>query len=219
MSSDPLQRRYTSDAARAYEERRRDTPRWKAENAAFANMIEAARPRSVLDCPVGTGRWFEWYRSLPGPIIAIDKSPDMLAEARLKIDDHPKYRLIEGDIFTYDFAQHAGEIDLVVCVRFLNWVPWEDAAEIIRRLSTTESPHLIVGATVAGGSGATRMRQRFEMARRKVKARLSSSVQRHVHSRPDLIKSFNDNGWKIVAQCQTFERTIGVNDFYSLQRR
>jgi len=36
----------------------------------------------------------------------------MLDEARQKIGNDPKYRLIVGDIFTRDFAQHGGEIDL-----------------------------------------------------------------------------------------------------------
>ncbi|WP_119392196.1 class I SAM-dependent methyltransferase [Taklimakanibacter lacteus] len=218
MAFEVLQRRYTGDSASGYEDSRRDSRRWKAENDAFSKMIREVAPNSVLDCPFGTGRWVDWYKELPGPIVAIDLSSDMLEQARRKTGGDARYRLVVGDIFTYDFAQHRDEIDLVVCVRFLNWVRWRDAKRAIERLSGINSTHLIVGATVFDGTLWTRMRQRANVWYRSIKAKLSGRAMNHVHDRSALIRAFEEHGWQVISQQRTFERSFGVNDLYCLQR-
>jgi ubiquinone/menaquinone biosynthesis C-methylase UbiE len=218
MSADPLQKRYSGHGARTYEKTRHHNRRWQLENQAFTKLMGEASPRSVLDCPFGTGRWVDWYKPLPGPIIAIDRSPDMLDEARHKIGDDPKYRLIVGDILTHDFAQHRGEIDLVVCVRLLNWMRWPDAQRAIRRLSDAGSQYMIIGVTVMEGNAWSRMRQRMCIAQSNSKARRSGAAPHYVHSQPALTDVLRDSGWQIFSRHRTFERPFGVNDLYGLKR-
>jgi hypothetical protein len=53
-----LMRRYTGRKAAQYELKRQGAM-WNAETAEFVSLYEAIAPATVLDCPIGTGRWLD----------------------------------------------------------------------------------------------------------------------------------------------------------------
>ena len=105
MAKKELQVRYTGNLAEKYDQHRRKSPRYAAEETAFADFIGRVGAQSVLDCPFGTGRWVDYYRAMTGKVVAVDLSADMLAMARSKLETSPDLDVdyVVGSIFEVDF--------------------------------------------------------------------------------------------------------------------
>jgi len=132
LLTDPL--RYMGKKASQYEAKRSHTRKWRLEHDAVASLLPDAE--SVLDVPVGTGRFFPLYDGMR--VTGVDISPDMLAEARKRgFKD-----LHLGDIRDMRFAD--GRFDVAVCMRLLNWLTPSDMAQAVKELSRVASI-LIVG--------------------------------------------------------------------------
>lgn len=106
---------YTGRKALEYDAKREGTGKWLWEQATVEELLPA-RARSVIDVPVGTGRFFALYASRGMSVTGVDLSNDMLVEARKK---DPSVRLVQGDLLNLKPA----EFDVAVCVRLLNWMP------------------------------------------------------------------------------------------------
>jgi len=219
-----LDQRYSGTLAAAYDTRRERSPRWQAEVAAFSQYMSLVKPRSVLDCPFGTGRWIEWYRSLPGPVIGIDKSADMLAVAKSKGGDSwpSNMECKIASIFEHDFSLYrTAGIDLLVCVRFLNWFPRKLARQALSRLAQAEIPHAIVGASVFPRhlSQFTRLRMRGRNYLENLRLRSQQESAQHVHDEQLVQHWFAELGWRVERQTPIFQSPTRHNFFYLLRRR
>jgi hypothetical protein len=139
-----LSERYRNDEARLYEERRSANPKWQFEHEALRRVLQthAARIRSIIDAPVGTGRFLDLYRQCAGDatIHGFDASPDMLQMARHRAESD-RVVLQKADIINEPLSAHA---DLVVCYRFLNLVPWDAAVATLRHLFAAADQLLVV---------------------------------------------------------------------------
>jgi SAM-dependent methyltransferase len=224
LSDDPLLLRYISEGAKNYDALREGSKRFRNEEAAFAAFFERVKPRSVVDCPFGTGRWLPFYRKISGPIIGIDLSEDMLREARLKIEDSPSSNvtLTCASVFDYGFnGLSANPPDILVCTRFVNWVTAPMMKFAISNLSASGARSAIIGASVrpAGLSFLQRTLMKLRLARQnRAGARHRAAIQ-YVHDERYLESVFDANNWRIVDKVHIFSNSTRENYFWLLERK
>lgn len=147
MDKSKLKRRYTGESAVEYENDRAGSEKWNREQETVRRFLSDAiveyNISSILDVPIGTGRFFPLYREYSTKILGMDASEDMLAQAAEKETGTLDVELITGDIFALDETNI--NVDLVVCVRFLNWIETEDLSTILNNIATTSSKCAIIG--------------------------------------------------------------------------
>ena len=120
-------------------------PKWWLENAAAETLLERIpEGASVLDVPVGTGRFFPIYKSRRLTVSGIDVSRDMLDEAANYAEEvGAAVTLAEGDIRNLPFPNN--HFDLVLCVRFLNLAGEALMAESLRELARVSRQSVLIG--------------------------------------------------------------------------
>lgn len=117
-------RPYVGSRVRTYEAQRARQPEWTREREILgAAVAQMQAGDSLLDVPVGTGRFLPLYAERGLAVTGVDVSHDMVAEARRK---GTGARLLVGDI-TVDLVKIVGGfVDYAVCLRLANWLlPWE----------------------------------------------------------------------------------------------
>lgn len=122
MDFDKLADRYLGATARQYNINRDHTEKWDREQAAIGGILATlARGSTLVDIPVGTGRFFELYARHGLRATGLDISPDMLEEARGNAKSAGlAIELRKSDIRRIDAGD--GAFDTALCVRFMNWV-------------------------------------------------------------------------------------------------
>jgi ubiquinone/menaquinone biosynthesis C-methylase UbiE len=110
--------KYRGKFAAGYEAKRKPQIRWKLENEIVTGMLQGAKG-TVLDCPLGTGRFLQLYKTLGLRCYGVDCSADMLNLARKK---HllPARNLLQQDARDLGFKDQS--LDHTVCVRFLDLI-------------------------------------------------------------------------------------------------
>ena len=139
VSIDATSKKYHGKMASDYEENRREQGRWKIENAEVERLLTELRPKSVLDVPVGTGRFIPVYDKLRVKhVVGVDISSSMLAIAGKKRVKYSKVKLYEGD------ARKIKEsVDVAVCVRFLDLIDEKAMYAVMANLLTCANDAVI----------------------------------------------------------------------------
>ena len=223
MTDNGLQKRYTGKGAEKYDDKRRLTPRFLAEEKAFSAYFEKVKPDRVLDCPFGTGRWLDYYKTISGPVIGFDLSSDMLDEARKKIgaDESVNIRFITGSVFDFDFSEFTAEnLNLLVCTRFLNWFDLKKAVEAISNLSKAPAQWAIIGASVRPSelSLVSRIRMMLRLRSENQPRREKNLPPQYVHDEKHILSAFRANGWRVVEKTHIFSSPTRENYFWLLKR-
>jgi ubiquinone/menaquinone biosynthesis C-methylase UbiE len=145
METNALRSHYDSDVAGAYDESRRHNPKWVAEQRAVEGILDDFPSGAmVLDVPVGTGRFLEYYARRGFVVLGIDSSEDMLRQAGKRDDiDHASMTLRVGDIFRLDVQ--SAHVDVAVCIRFMNLVSTESMRSALMELGRVSRRGVIVG--------------------------------------------------------------------------
>jgi len=127
--------KYTADTARHYLAQRAGDRKWQREQEIFRALLAAVpRGSSILDVPVGTGRFIPFYKEFGCDVQGVDISEDMLDEARKEASAHQFHvRFFQGD--AERLPQRNAEFDYVVCARLLNWVPLPTFEIILREFT------------------------------------------------------------------------------------
>jgi SAM-dependent methyltransferase len=189
-----LLRRYSGKNAAAYEQRRRGA-KWRREDAAFLELYEQINPATVLDCPVGTGRWLPLYAERGAAVLGVDLSPDMLEMARRRTPPGADTRLQVGDVLRPDTFARLGRFDLAVCVRLVHWLRPDDLSPLAETFSATAAQYLILDASVsrrvAPKPGWTR-----GWVKRCARAAFGPPAINHVHDEGVLMRVLADRGWR-----------------------
>lgn len=136
LSTPPSGDNYYGQRAKEYEAVRVRQDWWHAEQSAVQSALESlSGVVSVLDVPVGTGRFFRFYKNLNLKVAGYDASKDMLNEARQAAAEIGlEADLTEGDARHLPYQR--GSFDLVVCFRFLqSIIPLRDARLVIDELT------------------------------------------------------------------------------------
>ena len=133
----PFGNRYYQDRARDYDRLRENQPSWAAEHRALSEIAaELGSGLSVLDVPVGSGRFFPIYGDLDWNVSGLDVSDEMLEVARSRSDGvlAAKPKLSKGKATALPFPD--SQFDVVVCFRFLqSIVSFGDAQRVIAEIA------------------------------------------------------------------------------------
>ena len=168
-------RKYSGEVAQGYDKKREDSPKWQAEQAIIESMLDELPFGSwILDCPCGTGRFFEFYHKKNFLFRAIDASADMLRLAAQKVVDPMKARLAQADIRALPLYDKS--VDAAVAVRITRWLSPEDCQVMIRELQRVARQKIIFTARIAN----------------------------HLHARPVELFIDALDGWKIARNEQGY---------------
>lgn len=143
VSIEKTAKKYFGKKASSYETIRKKQIRWDLENKAVGAMLSAAKPKTVLDVPVGTGRFFSHYEHLGVRGTGIDISQAMLDLAALKKkrDGRPNITLQLGDAQKTGFKD--ASFDCSVCVRFLDLIDEKAMQTVVRELGRVTKKTII----------------------------------------------------------------------------
>lgn len=145
MDAPTLKDRYYGSLAATYDQERVNTPLWNREQEAVQRLLaECRRGTSVLDAPVGTGRFLSAYHNLGMRVTGFDASTEMLGQAAQKANAlGATASFQQGDLRRLPFDD--ATFDIGVCIRFLNWVQGDDLEACIRELSRVTKGSLLLG--------------------------------------------------------------------------
>lgn len=137
---------YRGDIAESYLRCRTGQRKWGIEQEVFAKLIEELPPASsILDVPVGTGRFLDDYRRGGHAAVGLDISPDMLSQIRRRSDD--RLALVLGDAEHLPFGD--ASIDNVLSARFLNLVPPSVLHRAVAQMGRVARRRLLLEVRVA----------------------------------------------------------------------
>lgn len=212
-------KRFAARSAEDYE-RHRQGARWNAERRAFIDLYRRVAPRSVLDCPVGTGRWLDIYQDSSARVLGVDLSPLMLAEARVKVRPGQPVTLVEGDIL--DPAQ-SGKLgtapDLAVCTRFTHWLPTSRLGELFGAFRSCGARKLLVGAKLRRdrATDPPSPPHSVRQALRRVRAWLLNGRVNHIHEEKALLDIVEKIGGTVVERRMVMKTSTSVYVFLLIE--
>lgn len=143
MDVKKLKTRYTGARIKDYVSKREQTPQWIKETKIMADLLARFPSKTVVDIPVGTGRFMQFYAKHKNKVIGLDVSPDMLEQARSEAERYkvkaPRIEL--ADIFEVDPARYSA--DVAVSLRFLNHLERDWVGKAIKSLAALASDTVI----------------------------------------------------------------------------
>ena len=144
MDFDKLANQYVGQVATTYDARREQAPKWANEQACIDRILETLPTgSSIVDIPVGTGRFLATYAKYGLRPTGLDISHNMLEEARAKaVELGLEITLHDADIRKIPADDRA--FDTALCVRFLNWVDIAGLEVALRELQRVARTNLIV---------------------------------------------------------------------------
>src|ERR1700734_434447 len=148
MGFEKLSTDYTGGVAASYEAERTGGPEWPKEQAVVERFL-ATLPAgaTIVDVPVGTGRFLEFYKKFNLSPTGLDISLDMLASAKAKADGLGlEATLKKGDIRRIDALDKS--FDAALCVRFVNWIDFTSMAAVLGELDRVARSTLILSVRV-----------------------------------------------------------------------
>lgn len=203
MNFSELAQRYRGQAAIDYDARRSRRTKWQREQEAVAQLLSRLPAgSSLLDVPVGTGRFIDLYKAHGLTATGIDVSNDMLAEAARKAEplDYAM-PLRQGDIRRIDAPD--ASFDTVLCVRFLNWVDTPTLGSVLDELCRVGRRRLILSIRTYLPTNAAQLWSPLGLGRWilqrawRVYSGLRSKL--HVHRKADIQRLFGQHRLRIVS--------------------
>lgn len=146
---------YRKDVAATYVKQRLLEPQWHKEQKIVDELIRkyVNRGESVLDAPLGTGRFIPEYNNLELQLYGLDVSEDMLNEAKKSLDGRQdQFHLIKGDIEIIPLPDNT--VDHIICTRFLNWVPLNTVNNVLGEFNRVSRGKIIVEIRLINMHGA-----------------------------------------------------------------
>ncbi|HVO73169.1 MAG TPA: methyltransferase domain-containing protein [Ignavibacteriaceae bacterium] len=135
---------YSGVNADTYELRRKCNPKWQFEEETLKRVLDDLKTgiNDLIDAPVGSGRFLEFYKTLGKEkiIYGIDYSGDMLKIALEKCN-LPNISFIKKDIINDKLQVSA---DLSICYRFLNLINHDEAAKVLNNLLTSAKKYSLI---------------------------------------------------------------------------
>jgi len=127
---------YNGSRACLYEKKRKTQAKWRFERAVMIKVLERLGDeiKSIIDAPIGSGIFLPFYKT---KVRGYDISQEMLDQAELKQTGAvlQQWDLINKPIYA--------KADLVVCVRFLNLLDWEDATKALVNLLASSKKYIL----------------------------------------------------------------------------
>lgn len=124
---------YNDSIAKNYEFDRENEEHWHLENEfIFSNTLKFRGCR-VLDVPVGTGRFLNYYEKQGvAEVVGLDISVSMLAEAHGKHLGNTAIILEQGDALSIAYPDEY--FDAVICFRLVHLIPANSRVALLKEL-------------------------------------------------------------------------------------
>jgi ubiquinone/menaquinone biosynthesis C-methylase UbiE len=199
MASAEQADRYRGTVATGYESCRLRQPKWHREQEIMSDLLKALpRNATLLDVPVGTGRFFEFYKVLDFRPTGVDISNDMLTQARQKAREVGlDVALAEGNVLKLGYPDRT--FDAAVCIRLFNLIPLADVARAVSELARVSKRYVIVGArhfTPAAELGSRPVSLVGQLlVKLRAKIRKGPLI---IHSRPALMGALTGSGLRVA---------------------
>lgn len=131
---------YDEKRALAYDEKRKKHKLWQAEILAVEKLLNSAEAEeTILDAPIGTGRFIHLYENKKMNITGIDISQDMLNIAKTKTKANI-------DLSIKNILElREGQYDWTICIRLLNRLDASNMKSAIRALASMTKKKCILG--------------------------------------------------------------------------
>ena len=142
VSIDTTSKKYHGRMAETYEPNRVKQGRWKIENETVEELLAKLKPKSVLDVPVGTGRYIPAYERLKvHRVIGVDVSDEMVAQAKQKVKKTTRAKVT---LKVKDVRKLKTEnVDVSVCVRFLDLIDEDAMRQVVKKLMSVSDKAII----------------------------------------------------------------------------
>lgn len=150
---------YYGDVARNYLRERQAGEKWRNEQAIMQRVISDMRPgNTVLDAPLGTGRFVRYYLKQRLSVIGIDISEDMISEAAKECArDFEEVMAIRADIRHIPLADSS--VDDVICFRFLGFLNECDFEQVVTEFVRVSRERIILEMLVIDSSKIAMVRK------------------------------------------------------------
>lgn len=114
--------KYNSQVADTYDRDREGEAHWREEQEFLASFVRTHSIGRVLDMPVGTGRFLEFYAQAKR-VVGIDISDDMLRVSadKIKVLGMKHVALVKGDATAVEYPD--GEFETIICFRLVHLLP------------------------------------------------------------------------------------------------
>jgi ubiquinone/menaquinone biosynthesis C-methylase UbiE len=154
---------YGANEANTYDVDREGERHWRLEHAFVEKLLRRSKPTSLLDVPVGTGRFLPLYQAVPD-VHGIDLSPDMLLQAkRCAASIGALNPVLEvGSIFDLPLADSS--VDLTLCCRLLHLLPEDRLAAAFAEVFRVTRKTVCAQAYVPGRVNARALHKVLRLA-------------------------------------------------------
>ncbi|MEZ5559364.1 MAG: class I SAM-dependent methyltransferase [Pseudomonadales bacterium] len=166
---------------------------WRERQVLVNALRDAGSPRSALDLPCGTGRfWSAFERAGVDDLIAGDASEGMLGVAAgNRLGEHLPSKLIQSSAFAMDLPDDA--VDFAACLRFYHHLSRrEDRIRLLAELRRVAREYVAISLWVDGNLGALR---RLRRPARPVEVGYGRRICQRRH---DAEAEFREAGFSIV---------------------
>ena len=223
MTINSLSNKYYSDTALKYDDRRKNNAKWIKENSIVDHYLSKfSKDTLVLDAPIGTGRFVPLYKKYDFPVTGFDVSNDMLALAKEKAQEQEvDIAFKNGSLFESEIPE--ASYDLVLCIRFVNWLHQNNASKVIHELNRISSKNIILGVrtlTPISEIFALGLKGMPVIARQIVRRFIKAPKEKglHFHKRALLLKTFEQNKL-IIEQSEYVEKRKDGTEYIIYQLR
>lgn len=155
--------KYQNEAiAAGYDAKREDDPKWSLEQTIIEGLLDDLPDDAVvLDAPVGTGRFFDYYQRRGFKVYGLDLSDKMLNEALRKVTTDGKIFLHQGTLLEVPLPDKS--VDAAVNCRITRWLSPEDCGKMLLEMQRVARKRIIWTARIANHPHA-RSLELFEAA-------------------------------------------------------
>jgi ubiquinone/menaquinone biosynthesis C-methylase UbiE len=221
MDFERLQDRYRGSRARDYNRRRERTALYDREQATIdAFLAQVPQGSSLVDVPVGTGRYLELYKKHNLAVTGLDVSDDMLAEARAEADALSLAATLRREDVRHISVPDGG-FDTVLCMRFLNWLDTAGLETVMTELVRVARSHLILGvhSKLTNPKIKSRSLWRTLKAYKKTLSQRIRGTERSAHDQTMTLALFARRGLSIVEVRSIDPKDDGTDYLVYLLRR
>jgi len=203
-------KKYDESQARCYFEKHgkgfgRRLSNWRETVMMRKSLKLAGNPKTVLDLPSGTGRFWEMLAEYPDrEIYAADYSFDMLIRGLHMRPEHVTRRIRPFRCSAFSIPLGDGAVESVFCARLLHHIgEREDRLAMLKEMARVASQSVCVSLWIDGNYKARR-RRKLEARRRKKRYQNRFVVERQV-----IEEGFRQAGLKPIGR-------IDFMKFYSM---
>jgi len=139
--------KYVGQIAATYDKRREDTEKWRIEQMVLESWLsEIPEGSTILDAPLGTGRFLETYARRKFVVYGLDRSPDMLNEAAKKVPAGFSIKIGQGNVLACGLPDKS--VDASLNIRITRWLSPDECKALMREMQRVARHKIIWTARV-----------------------------------------------------------------------